>query len=318
MIAPADENLHAAGPERHWQESYYFNWFDPTRGYFGLTRIGFRPSEGQVDAIVVAILDGHPQYIYPGVNLDQRGQWSELSVREGLRAGRLVYEMEEPLERWRLRREGRNATDLTWDAFTAPHDYRADGRAMPDNLAASHFEQTGRIHGWTEFRGYRLEVDGTGQRDKSWGVRDWARVEGWNWISAQFGQEVSFNAWEGSLAGRRHVGGYVFRDGQNHAIEELEVELTWGPKSHVPRASRLRILDSSGTESRVTGQAIGQCGLVKRGHFVQETPSTFWLHWGGNARHGVGVVEHTWHAGTLGTLRRAPGLVATALRAMRP
>jgi len=317
MIAPDDEGIHPIEAHAHWQESYYFNWFDPAHEAFGLARIGYRFGERRIDGIVVAILDGRPHFIYPGVGLGLRGSASSISPAEGLRARDLSFEMEEPLSRWRLRLRGRNAMDLTWQAFTPPFDYAASGRAMPENLAADHFEQSGRVTGWTRFRGRHIEVDALGQRDKSWGVRDWARVEGWNWISAQFGQEIGFNAWETTLAGRRIFSGFVFRGGESRALEQLDVELDCPHRAHVPNAVRLRMVDASGMELCASGRAVGQCGLVKRGHFVQESPARFWLEWGGAARAGVGVIEHTWRAGAIGTLRRAPELLAVACRAMR-
>jgi hypothetical protein len=62
-------------------------------------------------------------------------------------------------------------------------------------MTGAHFEQSGRVTGWTRFgieRGAeRHEIDALGQRDKSWGVRDWARLEGWNWLAGHPGRDRS-------------------------------------------------------------------------------------------------------------------------------
>ena len=79
-----------------------------------------------------------------------------------------------------------------FEAHTPAFDYhspRADGEPprMATTTTGSHFEQAGSVTGWTHFQRERQEIRALGQRDKSWGVRDWNRLEGWNWISGQFG-----------------------------------------------------------------------------------------------------------------------------------
>ncbi len=316
MISTSDEELHAVGGQRHWQESYYFNWYDPASDYFGLVRLGYRFGEGQVDAIVVTVVDGRPHYIYPGVNLAWSGGVDGLSPERGLAAGRLELRMEEPLSRWRLRLRGRHAMDLIWQATTPAFDYAMGRRPMPDDLAARHFEQSGRVRGWTEFRGRRRVVDGVGQRDKSWGVRDWSGVSGWNWISAQFAGGLSFNAWETGVGSARVVNGFVHYDGANHAIVELGTDFTWR-RAQVPQAVRLEFRDDADRSFVVTGRASGQCGLIKRRHFIQETPARFIAASDGGSVAGVGVIEHTWPMGATGLLARLPELAWVAARTMR-
>ena len=316
MIVAHDEELHVVGGQRHWQESYYFNWYDPGSDYFGLVRLGYRFGDGQVDAIVVAVVDGRPHYIYPGVNLALRESVASLSPDRGLRAGRLELRMEAPLSRWRLELSGDHAMDLSWRATTPAFDYSLGRRAMPDDLAAMHFEQSGKVRGWTNFRGRRLTIDGVGQRDKSWGVRDWSRLRGWNWISAQFADDLSFNAWETGSGGDRVVNGFLHYDGANHALVELDITFTWR-RAQVAEAVILKLRDDNRRSFTITGRASGQCALVKRRHFIQETPARFIAESDGGSVTGVGVIEHTWSAGTLGLLSRVPELAWVAARTMR-
>jgi hypothetical protein len=316
MIEPGDEDVHGIGTDEHWQESWYFNWADPERSLFGLSRIGFRYHQSQVDGLVLSLRGGRPEYLYPGVNRRQSEAWTAQSAAGGLRAGRLTFRMEEPLRRWRLLLRGRHEMDLTFEAFTPAFDYRHGGE-LPRDVAGAHFEQSGRVTGRTRFRGRDTAIDGCGQRDRSWGVRDWARVAGWDWIAAQFGEDLSFSVWRGLSDGRPTVSGFVFRDGENHAVERLDLRYEWR-RPHRPRSARIQLYDGSGHVHRVDASALGRFPLWKRGLWVEEVPASFTCERpGGAARRGIGVIEHAWHAGTLGTLRHAGDLLSTAVAALR-
>ncbi|MCA9772309.1 MAG: hypothetical protein KC466_07860 [Myxococcales bacterium] len=312
MIEAKDEALHPLGAGAHWQESFYFNWADPARRAFGLTRIGYRFTDNQIDGLVLTIRDGRPEFVYPAVNLKGGGPWSDHTPKSGLRARGLVYRMEEPLGRWRIELRGKDTIDLTWTAFTPAFDYHGTGENLVPNLAARHFEQTGRVRGTVRLRGRETPIDGTGQRDKSWGPRDWARIEGWNWISAQFGEDLSFNAWEGWFEGRRYLNGYLHRGGENHALRRVDLTYRWTRARHLPASARLVLTDDEGVTLEVEARPLGNCPLVKRGLWIEEIFASFTARVGGEAREGIGVVEHAWHAGTLGTLREARRVAAAA------
>ena len=316
MVTPADEELHEIGGDPHWQESYYFCWADPHHDSFGLTRIGFRFNENRMDGLVLTMRDGRPEFAYPAVNLRCDGNWADRGARTGLRAKGLRYEMIEPLSKWRLVLTGKNEMELEWTAFTPAFDYR-DGGRLPPNVAGEHFEQSGRVEGVTRFKGRSTEVRGTGQRDKSWGVRDWASVVGWNWISAQFGEDLTFNAWEGEFGGQRYVNGFVHTDGINHPIERLAIEYGWARREHIVAEARLE-LTAGGREHVVTAHALAQCPLVKNGLWLQEVYASFSWAGEGRRRPGIGVIEHAWRSGTLGAVRRWPQLVGAARHILLP
>jgi len=311
MVVPADEELHAVGDDPHWQESYYFCWADPHHDAFGLTRIGFRFGEQRIDGLVLALRGGRPEFVYPAVNLRHTGAWTDQSARAGLHARGLRYRMVEPLSRWNLELAGKSTMELEWTAFTPPFDYRDGGGELPANVTTDHFEQAGRVEGTTCFKGRRIAIRGTGQRDKSWGVRDWARVEGWDWISAQFGEDLAFNAWEGALAGKRYVNGFVHVDGTNHPIERLAVRYRWAERPHVMAEARLEIT-AGGRDHVVTARALAQCPLIKKGLWLQEVQASFSWSGAGRRRPGIGVVEHAWRAGAVATARRLPQLIGAA------
>jgi len=321
-IEPLDEELHAIGEGENWQESWYFNWADERHNVFGLTRIGYRFRQKQIDGLILTIRNGNPEYLYPAVKLPYHGDWAEITAKDGLRAKNLVLKTKEPLKKWQLLLEGKDAMDLTWEAYTPVFDFHAFGQDIPANITGRHFEQSGTVKGWTRFNGHELEINGFGQRDKSWGVRDWAEIEGWNWISAQFDEDFAFNVWEGFLNGKVYHNGFIFIDGENFPVEKVLINFKWGKYEHLPLEAGLEIYYRSGNRSgnilKVNASAMGHFPLAKKGLWIQESHAQFTAELKGKRRKGIGVIEHAYHVGILGTLIRLPRMPKALIKAMVP
>lgn len=319
MIEPQDEDPHPVGPGKHWQESWYFNWADPHGKSFGLSRIGFRYNENRIDGLVLTLRDGRPEYIYPGVSLRPSGGWQHRQASQGIEAGRLTYRAEEPLRQWSLTLAGRDSMNLIWTAFTPAFDFGESPGELPPNVAQEHFEQSGVVTGWTRFKGRYHEIRGYGQRDKSWGVRDWAKVEGWNWITAQFGEAISFNAWEGFLGNQRYFNGFVYREGKNHAIDDPRIVFEWGRRKHLPRSTTISFSTAGGERYEFRAETLSTFPLVKNGLWLEEVHALFSLETGGGSvpLQGIGVIEHAWHAGTWGTIANAGDLARAGWKVLR-
>jgi len=319
MFEAKDEEIHPAGDGEFWQESWYFNWADPGSRTLGLSRIGLRFRQKQIDGLVLTLRDGKPEFIYPAVNLRFDDRTLSQRAAGGIRAAGLTYRMIEPFRLWKLELGGRDPMDLSWEAFTPAFDYHADGADLPPNVAGHHFEQAGRVTGWTRFKGREREIRGRGERDKSWGVRDWSKVEGWNWISAQFGDDLTFNVWEGFYEKRPYANGFVFRDGANSGVVKLQIDWIWGVRKHIPKETRLTFETRDGSRYVAVAKTLARFPLVKNGLWLEEIHAAFTLSRnGGPERMGIGIIEHAWHAGTLTSLRHSGELVKAAVQTIFP
>jgi hypothetical protein len=310
MIEPKDEQLHDYGPHPDWQESFYFNWADPEYRSFTLARIGYRFNVGKTDGLIISMRDGEAELLYGPADIDHEGPCSDEDPARGMRARRFVVTMQEPLRRWRLELEGDQSMDLVFEAHTPVFDYHEGGRRLASTMTGQHFEQTGSVTGWTCFGGRRHEIRAFGQRDKSWGVRDWDRLEGWNWISGQFGADLSFNIMQTFEDGEPLDNGFVFREGVNHAIERVEIDYSWGRHPHLMREARLHIVEAGGTEHRVRAHALASVPIPRTGVWLEETHAKFELETSQGPRWGQGVVEHVWRSSAAAIARRAPRLAA--------
>jgi len=305
MIDARDEWLHEVGSDPAWQESFYFNWADPERKSFTLARTGYRFHPRKTDGLVVSLRDGELEVFYGPADLDHPGDPHSEDPAAGMRAGDLVVTMLEPLRRWRLQIEGERGMDVVFEALTPAFDYHGGSEAagasgtgprLASTMTGAHFEQSGRITGWTHFGAGRHEIDALGQRDKSWGVRDWDRLEGWNWLAGQLGTDWSFNIMQTIEAGEVLDNGFVFRNGANHAIERAQIRFEWADEEHRMRRAEIEIREVDGQTHRLEAQALGSFPILREDVWLEETHVAYRLAGGSRPREGQGVVEHVWRA----------------------
>jgi hypothetical protein len=319
MITAQDEWLHPVGGDPAWQESFYFNWADPDREAFTLARTGYRFHARKTDGLVVSLRDGALELFYGPADLDHEGDCADEDPASGMRAGDLVVTMLEPLRRWRLRIEGERGMDVVFEATTPAFDYGEDGAKLAGTMTGAHFEQSGRVTGWTHFGAERQRIDALGQRDKSWGVRDWARLEGWEWLAGQLGTDWSFNLMQTIEGGQRLDNGFVFRDGDNHPIVRARIDYAWGDAAHLMRTADVVLEEAGGRVHALRAEALGSFPILRDDVWLEETHVAFTLRPGGGAkpREGQGVVEHVWRASPADIQARGARLAAI-LPALRP
>ena len=57
-------------------------------------------------------------------------------------------------------------------------------------FAKAHYEQHMRVTGALEIDGERIDIAGNGLRDHSWGPRYWQAIEGYEWLTMNFGDDL--------------------------------------------------------------------------------------------------------------------------------
>ena len=184
---PSDEQRHDPGPEELWNESWYFDAISDDSRVGMYTRLGLYPNLGVawITAFVcgpgratVAVIDfAAPLPTGDELTVDRPG----LHVEHGIESG---------LERFRVRMRAdgeahadASATlrgeagdpvpvtfDLVWETLGDPYAYRVTTR----------YEIPCRVSGTVTIADEAIDLRGVGQRDHSWGTRDWWSAE-WMW-----------------------------------------------------------------------------------------------------------------------------------------
>jgi len=267
----ADEALHeVASDSPHWSDSLYFNAWDVATGTFLMTRMAVRPNEGVRTAGMLAWFDGAPAW---GYGRDLEGP--PTSNWDVMRMGDLTYRMEQALQRWVVQlHDGDDLVHLTFEGVTPCVDYGDD---IPRAWAWGHYEQTCRVTGDLRVGGRSLAFDGWGQRDHSWGARDWAGLREWHWVTgflldpATGALVRSFNAFEATEAD-----GTVSQRGMT--AEGTLLSFTRETDLAGTGAAQSCELDLGGSFGRVSGVAAATAVPVKPhagGTVVHEVPMRF-------------------------------------------
>lgn len=186
---PIDEGRHSPGAEQLWNESWYFDAVDAGGEIGAYVRFGLQPGLGTCFFAASIVLPGGPalQICDQRAPLPTGGGPTETIDTATYRA---VQECIEPL------REFRVTVDGTADAFTdhvaplreapgEPTEVSIDMVWQTDGIpyqwrAATRYEIPCRVRGVVTVGDRRFEFDGPGQRDHSWGSRDWWAND-WMW-----------------------------------------------------------------------------------------------------------------------------------------
>jgi hypothetical protein len=185
---PDDEGRHEPGPEPLWNESWYFDAVSDTGELGVYTRLGRLPNQDQCLYTACITGPGRPSIMLVGAfPLPAADDAAQVVQGPGLRA---EHHCEDPLRRFRVVLEGTAqahadpaaplrgeagediaiAFDLVWETDGIPFAWRQ----------ATRYEIPCRVSGTVTIGDERVLFAGPGQRDHSWGARDWWAVD-WMW-----------------------------------------------------------------------------------------------------------------------------------------
>jgi hypothetical protein len=295
---PGEERAHPPTGERLWNESWYFDAVDDGGRLGVYVRIGSYPNLGLswYTAYVcgpgrpaVAVVDFHA----PLPSADER-----LAIRTaGFRAEHVCAA---PLQRFAVTLSGggerhidpsaplRGETgepvhvelDLAWQTAGTPYGYRM----------ATRYEIPSRVTGTIRVGDEHLELRGSGQRDHSWGLRDWWAMD-WVWSAAELDDGTRLHGVQVRVPGMPAMGiGYVQSAASGVAeLDRVDATETVGADGLIERA---RIgLQPVGVELDVEPLAFGPLRLVAADGRVALFPRAMCRFHAADGRTGLGWAE---------------------------
>jgi hypothetical protein len=281
-LEPQDEYMHELGPEPNFNESMYFNVYDPAQRVGGWFRCGNRANEGHAEMTVCIYLpDGRVAFMF---------KRAEISNNDAFDAGGIRFEVVEPFEHLEVTYAGKvvvlddplqmvdpkkaftenpysecevritytRVSDMFGGEPDTPHE------APGEEFAKGHYEQLVAGKGSIRVGDEEWEIDGFGLRDHSWGPRYWQAPWYYRWLTANFGDDFGFM---GSRVAKRDAegtrGGFVWEGGQLHLCRDFEIETDWVGRDSYHDAIRAT-LRSGDKEWKVTGKVIDLIPLRNR------------------------------------------------------
>jgi len=305
---------HPVEADAAWSESYYFNAYDPLSDSGLFTRIGIRPNEGTMDVGLSLWLPGGDLGEYHAV-VEQHDM-----VDTVLEVGDARYELVEPMRAWRLTFDGevgvrscvRGATsahsvpvrlDLRFHSLTPPigtdgqpaQQRSAESSAAAGSTGKGHFEQAGSWSGWIEVDGGRHTWSGAlGNRDRSWGPRNWGGPTMWRWFSINIDRDLHFGGIRlGTGHGDLHRG--WVHDGRSAAsIADWRVTTEVAGDDLTQRVVHLTVTDKQGREYELVGEVLRVADIGRTSGTLINEGLTRWSYrdTDGSVRTGSGIAEY--------------------------
>ena len=286
-LAPEDEYTHTPDAASNYNESMYFNMFDPDRKIGGWFRIGNRPNEGYAEMTTCLYLPGgRVAFMYAKPKISDNKQLAaggmKIEVVEPFKKLRVTYDgkavvlddplqMNEPSKAFRENPVLPCQVELDYEGASpmfGGETVKEDGSALdidPEkSFAKAHYEQHVAAKGRFVVDGEVFEVSGFGLRDKSWGPRYWQAIHWYRWLPMNFGRDfammLSIVAGE---TGEPRQGGMVLKDGKYDLISEVSIDSDWD-KNWYQTAMRAHVKTESGAEYDVEGEVLSLIPLRNR------------------------------------------------------
>ncbi len=231
MIDLDYDMLHEVGEQKDWNESFYFNFYDRGNDLCGFMRIGMKPNKKEKALFCFFLMpDGSIVGLKENVEMED----NELSAKG------LKFTTVEAEKKWNLSFEGElNQMDkgevkpvkvsfaLDFDAITPQFDYRScvtpEKEKIAQQVAAEHIEQVGNILGTVKVEDREFVVRALGERDHSWGVREWTAPRLWLWVTCQFNEKFAFNITKLEMDKGDVDAGFLYLDGEMIPIVKVDV-----------------------------------------------------------------------------------------------
>lgn len=293
-LLPSDELMHPLEEASNFNESMYFNVFDPERGYGGWFRLGNRANEGYAE-LTVCIYDAdgtvYFQYLRP-----------KITNNDAFDAGGMKFRVIEPFVRLDVAYEGKVVELRDPSVMANPkeafanhpfHDCKVDlrfsglspvfggepenedGTAWMENssdesgFARGHYEQHVKAEGTLRIGDRELPISGYGLRDHSWGPRYWQSPLYYRWLTINFGHDMG--AMITVLTGRdgsqkRH--GTFFHQGRYDEVVDAGISSEYDAAGAHKRLKAFCVTDR-GERFEIEGEVLSTIPLRNR----RRTPS---------------------------------------------
>lgn len=311
-LSPEDDYTHPLGPELNFNESMYFNFFDPAQGIGGFIRIGNRANEGRAEVTLTLYLaDGRVLFTFKRAAIEHNDAFDAGGARfeviepsDKLRTlydGRVVElaeprNMQDPRKAFTESPKRKVVLDLVHEAVGPMYGHSGDRqeseRSAEQQFGKAHYEQHMAVTGTLRIDDEELRIEGHGLRDHSWGPRHWQAIESYQWLTMNFGPDL------GAMVSVIHrdadnvrMGGVVIRNGEFEAIRKAEISAEYEDNGLYHRSVTARIETASGEVHEITGEVKGFIPLRNRREGLVTHIGEGMTEWTWGDRTGYGLSE---------------------------
>jgi len=232
------DTLHPKGPHEDWNESFYFNYYDKTNHICSFMRIGLTPNKQSKNMFVFLLMPN----LKLGMRAEEPYNDHDTKTPLSLQINDLCFEKIQDEDEWSLSYDGPMINPhnpqagppvfisfkLNYKAAHPIFNYRdcpitKHQKQLSEKVASEHLEQYGRIKGTLSINDTTFQIDALGERDHSWGIRDWTAPKQWIWLTGQFNEKTAFNLTKLTTEQGDIDAGFLHLDNTTHPIKTAEI-----------------------------------------------------------------------------------------------
>jgi hypothetical protein len=295
-VDPSDEGRHTPSDDPLWNESHYLDFVSHDGAVAGYARIGLYPNLGVTWWTTTVVRPGRPlvaSFAYdlpvapePGLAVDAGAHRFAGVIGRPLDSFHLTASVpavlhEDPVDVYRGAPGMPTSLDLalTWNTDGVPYHYDVTTR----------YEVPCLVGGTLTVGDELVAVEAQGQRDHSWGVRDWWAFT-WCWFAGRLDDGTRVHGADIRIPGSRIPFGYVQHpDGTVVPVTGLDVTEDLDPEGF-PTTARAR-MDPAGLDLTIEPLGFGPLLLTATDGRVSRFPRAAARFMAADGRTGTGWIE---------------------------
>jgi hypothetical protein len=262
-----------------WNESFYFVFYNKEFDIGGMSRIGFKPNKNEAMAFFFLFLpDGSAAGYHQEIKLKHfsnslkvKGMihdWHKNNSWSYKFDGNMIF-VNNSLDLPKVRedpkviqRVQKVKMDCSFVPLNEPYEYSQymtkESLEIGKKAGDKHWEQIGLVDGILDLGDHTYEFNKVmGQRDHTYGVRDWTGVGNWLYYVIWFDVNLAVNPAAIVLEdGRLSTGGFIFKDGKNIPLKEIKIiDQQFQNDGLIPISSTLELIDNANEKYRLNARA---------------------------------------------------------------
>ncbi|MBD3255886.1 MAG: hypothetical protein GF383_12390 [Candidatus Lokiarchaeota archaeon] len=261
---------HVESDHPEYNESYYFAFYNNEENIGGVSRIGFKPNKKEGMTFFFLFLpDGstggyfQEKKIKSFTNKLKVGgmhhKWNPDGAWNYTFNGKMIFvKNSEDLPRVKTNPKlisdiKKIQMDLKFEPINDPYEYSKhmtkESLELGKKAGDKHWEQIALINGSISMGDEEITIENTmGQRDHTYGIRDWTGVGNWLYYVVWFNKNLAINpAAIISTDGKLSTGGFLFKNGENIPLQSIKIlDQQFRSDGIFPTSSKLEIIDNNG------------------------------------------------------------------------
>jgi len=302
MIPVETDIIHEHGEQKNWNESFYFSFYDRGNDICGFMRLGLKPNKNEKMLFCFFMMpDGtlvgtKESLEFDGATLNAKGL--TFTKVEDEKVWNLTFDGELPAHNKGEDTVAKVKFDLRFEGTNPMFDYREcvtpDREALAASVASEHLEQMGKVLGSLKVDDRDYYVKGLGERDHSWGERDWTSPRAWVWLTCQVSEDFGFNVTKLYMDKGDIDAGFLYVDGENLPLVKVDMVTEYDADGS-PNTLFMAMYDKDGVVYGVKGEVKKKAvmefkGENDRGSIMFETLARYRMDDGEDV--GYGIAEY--------------------------